>query len=170
MKKLPVRKVIRLPHFDYSGAHSYFITVCAYQKACLFSRISGKRNPRVCLTPIGSFVRDQILCISEKYPSVSVDRFIVMPNHVHMILRFLPTDNLSAPSLPDVMRSWKAQTSFYAKRDFGAAPLFQRSYYEHIIRNREDRRQCALYILYNPINWRFAASGRRSGKSRFTGE
>ena len=87
------RRSIRLRHYDYAGSGAYFVTVCSYRQTCLFGEI---REHQMILSGIGRIVRRCWLTIPEHFPHVELDQYVVMPNHVHGILRIVrPSVNSS---------------------------------------------------------------------------
>ncbi len=152
---LPERKPIRLRDYDYSSPGAYFITICTRGKECVLSRIlvgEGLAPPAVALTAIGRIVEEQLRLLPGRFPSLSVDRYVIMPNHIHLLLT-LSGDSAGgaspSPTITNMVGALKSQTS----RLSGMAPLWQRSYYDHVIRNGDDHRQIAEYIDANPARW-----------------
>ncbi len=151
--KLPKRKPNRLENFDYGAGYSYFITICTKDREKILSNIVGEDiilpQSRVKLTSNGKNVEETILSISDHYENVFVEQYIIMPNHVHLILTFLDHGRLiSSPTLPIVVGQLKRVSS----KKSGVS-LWQRSYYDHIIRNKTDYEEISKYIYNNPINW-----------------
>ena len=148
------RKKNRLAGYDYSQPGAYFVTVCTKDRKCLLGTIVGGDAhiaPHTRLTPVGR--------ITEKYlrsiPGIA--EYIIMPNHVHMILRISAsrmTDGpmwASAPTAANVsnlVRSWKTMVS----KEVGCS-IWQRSYYDHVIRDELDYLTKARYIADNPAKW-----------------
>lgn len=146
------RKNIRLKNWDYSEDGVYFITVCTKQKQNILGDI---RNEELVLSGLGKIVRECILRINEIYQGVSVDCYVVMPNHVHMILS-MTRDMGKAISIPHIIQQWKAAAVRLTKRDGRHAmpPLqWQRGYYDHIVRNEASYREIYEYIETNPQKW-----------------
>ena len=86
---LPKRKPTRLINYDYSGEGSYFITVCTHQKQNILCDIVGEglcALPIIKLTPIGEAVKESIKYIACNYDNISVDKFVIMPNHIHLLI------------------------------------------------------------------------------------
>ena len=150
----PVRKKNRLADYSYSQPGAYFITVCVKNKECMLSTIVGADahiGPYVALTPAGEVVEKYLKTIP------GIGEYVIMPNHVHMILR-ISADNVlqgpmwaSAPtkaSVPSMVRSWKVLVS----KELGRS-IWQRSYYDHIIRDERDYLVKAQYIIDNPAKW-----------------
>ena len=157
--ELPSRKPNRLPDFDYSTPGAYFITICVKDKQCRLGRIVGGGAfdaPQMNLNNIGKLVEKNILSGNLIY-GICVDKFVVMPNHIHMIL--LVNEDFSngtsrAPSptnaiIPHFVSTFKR----FCHRDIGEN-IFQRSYHDHIIRGEKDYLQIWEYIENNPAKWK----------------
>ena len=152
---LPERKQTRLKEYDYSAPGAYFVTICTQDRRCILSDISVgaaiSRPPEVHLTAYGEIVDLAINNISSVYSGFSVDNYVIMPNHVHMILRIHANDNgrqVAAPTVSTVVGHMKRWASIHA----GTA-IWQKSFHEHVIRNEEDYRQIWDYIDTNPAKW-----------------
>ncbi len=152
---LPKRKQIRLPDYDYSSPGAYFVTICTRDRRCILSEITVgaaiSRPPEVRLTRYGEIVDLAIRNIPSVYPSVSVDHYVIMPNHIHLILQIHCVEDgrmISAPTISTVVGQMKRWIS----RQAGTA-LWQKSYHEHVIRNENDYRDIWEYIENNPIRW-----------------
>ena len=106
---LPKRKPIRLPEFDYSSPGAYFVTVCTHDRRYILSRITvgeGLAPPVTDLSAVGQCVEEQILAIPKRYPTVRIDHYAIMPNHIHLLVS-LHTDPGGAspsPTLSDAVR------------------------------------------------------------------
>ena len=145
---------MRLAGYDYSQPGAYFITVCVKDRKCLLSTIVGADDhigPYTKLTDIGAVV--------EKYTKSipGVGMYVIMPNHVHMILHISSKEIgdgpmwSSAPTdtkIESLIRTWKTLIT----KELGFA-LWQRSYYDHVIRSDEDYRMIGEYINGNPGKW-----------------
>ena len=138
------RKKIRLENYDYSSRGAYFITICLHNRAILFSQEAAKR-----------MVEKWIIEIENKYENVMVDYYVIMKDHIHMIL-FINKENES--NLFEIIKWFKTMTTNEYIRGVknGTYESFenkfwQRSYYEHIIRNDEDLNEKREYILNNPL-------------------
>lgn len=148
------RKNPRLPDYDYGQNNAYFVTVCSTNREHVFGNIVGAGHPagpHTDLTDIGHIVNSVILSIPLSYSNVSLDAYTVMPDHVHLLLCIYEPNGPAgcpAPTLPKIVGAFKSICTRKAQR-----PLWQRGYYEHIIRNREDWENCAKYIANNPAAW-----------------
>lgn len=160
---LPKRKVNRLAKYDYSQNGAYFVTICTKNKAYLLSRIVnvGDGFPVPKLNDAGIIVDNYISLISIKYPSVTVDKYVIMPNHFHLILLF--DDKLNfiggtgnpSPTLGTVIGwlKYQATKQFNEQNQTAGLPLFQCSFHDHIIRNENDYKTVWNYIDINPLKW-----------------
>lgn len=170
-------RVGRLPEYDYSGNGCYFITFCTKGRRSILSDIVGRDDlgaPQVKLRPAGESLERYIRSISEVYPEVSVDRYVIMPNHVHLLLT---VDGSGAPgsSRPTGARSRQMQLiprliavlKKYTNRDTGAN-LWQSTYHDHVIRNQDSYLQIWNYIDTNPAKWAedryYSAEKRNNGE------
>ena len=166
---LPKRKQIRLPEFDYSSPGAYFVTICTHERQCILSDITvgaaTSRPPELHLSDNGEIVDRAINMITAIHPCISVDNYVIMPNHVHLILRIC-TDNggrqvaaptvgsgtdgqqIAAPTINSVIGQMKRWATIQAK-----TTLWQKSFYEHVIRNENDYREIWRYIDDNPARW-----------------
>ena len=164
---LPKRKQIRLPDYDYSSPGAYFVTVCTADRRCILSDIAVgaaiSRPPEIRLTRYGEIVDLAIRNIPLVYPNVSVDHSVIMPNHIHLILRIHHAEGgrmISAPTVSTIvgqMKRWASKQAYTA--------LWQKSYHEHVIRSEADYREIWDYIEGNPSKWagdRYYAEGGHS--------
>lgn len=152
---LPKRKPIRLPEYDYSAPGAYFVTICTQDRRRILSDIAvgaaTSRPPELHLTAYGEIVDLAINNISAAYPGFFVDAYVIMPNHVHMILRICSNEDgrqIAAPTISTVV----AQAKRWASMQAGTA-LWQKSFHEHVIRNERDYREIWEYIENNPARW-----------------
>jgi len=160
MNDLPARKRIRLEDFDYSTEGAYFITVCTANRENLFWSAVGAdiiRPENVPLSSIGNIAERGICQIHMHYKSAVVDKYCIMPDHIHMILRI--TDHAdgriaSAPTVSTVVGSMKRWVS----RQVGK-PIWQKSFYEHGIRNQRDYNEIWEYIENNPKKYLLKREG-----------
>ena len=153
---LPKRKHPRLEHYDYSTAGAYFITICTQGRRCLLSRIVGRglAPAEIQYTAYGRIAQEQLLLLEERYPSLKVDQYVIMPNHIHAILLLAETAGASPrPTIMDIVCAYKSLTTRQCKKAQPIEKLFQSSFYEHVIRGREDYNEIAEYIVNNPNQW-----------------
>lgn len=159
MDKLPFRKQLRLPDFDYSQSGYYFVTVCAHERQMLFwnSCVNARRSEEddattAQLSPLGEIVDRCWNQINSIYDGVKTDLYVIMPDHFHGILIIENDKNGCQPSLQKIMQGFKSVTTRLCF-PYGYRQIWQRSYYEHIIRNEQDYRDIAEYIIHNPLKW-----------------
>jgi len=152
--ELPKRKPNRLTEYDYSTPNAYFITVCTDNRRNLFwKNIEAiiDRPENVPLTNLGTIVRRSIEDIPKHYPTISVDHFVIMPNHIHLLLQ-INTDpdgrSVIAPTISTVVRLMKGAVSKQA-----GFTVWQKGFYDHVIRNNKDYRAIWNYIEGNPSKW-----------------
>ena len=154
--RLPQRKHPRLGHYDYSTAGAYFITICTHNRRCLLSRIVGRglAPAEIQYSAYGNIAREQLLLLEKRYPFLKVDQFVIMPNHIHTILFLEETagDDLR-PAITDIVCAYKSLTTRACKKVQPIEKLFQTSFYDHVIRGREDYNEIAEYIVNNPKQW-----------------
>ena len=153
---LPRRKHPRLHHYDYSTAGAYFITICTQNRQCLLSRIVGRglAPVEILYTPYGQIAQEQLLLLEQRYPSLKVDQYVIMPNHIHAILLVEETAGVNPrPTIMDIVCAYKSLTTRQCKKVQPIEKLFQSSFYEHVIRGYEDYREISEYILNNPTQW-----------------
>jgi REP element-mobilizing transposase RayT len=169
------RKSIRLKNYDYSQTGLYFITICIHDRSPLFGKII---DGEMLLNAAGYMVANQWLQLPYRFSSIVLHEYIVMPNHFHGVIESVgaipcgcPNAAIScgcpdragikpAPTIGDVVGAFKSlSTNEYIKnvkqnnwRPF-AGKLWQRNYYEHIIRNEESYLKIADYIQTNPLRW-----------------
>ncbi len=129
------------------------MTICTENKKCLLGTVVGEDiilpHYRVQLSRYGKIVDNAIRNISAHYENITVDKYVVMPNHVHLILMFENSGRIiSAPTLSTVIGQMKR----YASKEAGIS-LWQRSYHDHIIRNEKDYLEIYRYIENNPARW-----------------
>ena len=146
------RKPNRLKDYDYSSNGYYFVTICTHNKAHIFgSVIDGK----VQINQFGCIAAEELENIVCHYEMVSVDKYVVMPNHVHEII-VINNEERSRPfptALPTVIGLYKSGVS---KRIHQISPnlnLWQKSFYDHIIRDENEYLRVWKYIDENPLKW-----------------
>ena len=166
------RRSIRLPHYDYANAGAYFVTICTHNRASLFgSIVDGQMQ----LNSIGRIVEEESLRSSVIRDEIELDAFVIMPNHFHGIV-FIKNDRQSnatvgatgrsplhhgkisrgpaKKSLGALMAGFKSSATklINRMRNTPCTPVWQRNYYEHVIRNENDLDEIRQYINNNPAN------------------
>ena len=184
MDELKKRKRIRLRGADYNAPGAYFITICTKEKRCLLSRIVGTgvldgphEQPlefdgvQVQLTRYGQIAEKHLLSMSRFYENLKVEKYVIMPNHIHMLIflspRALPeaqngpsrTPDQNGPSgtpVPTVQNSvisrFVSTFKRFCNKEYGEN-IWQARSYDHIIRNQKDYEEHANYISFNPMRW-----------------
>ena len=146
------RQPNRIQNYNYSQRGAYFITVCAKGHAPLFGEITVEANSvQHQLSDIGLVVAKTIANIPEIYDMVEVDRYIIMPNHVHLILQMNGAHCAPLRCAPTISRVIK-QCKEYVTKQVDFSP-WQKSFHDHVIRNQEDYNSIAEYIENNPSRW-----------------
>ncbi len=161
--KLPKRKRLRLKNYDYSMPGAYFITICTYDKKCTLSHIVGAihESPEAELTECGKIV-DNIIRNIPMHIKASIEQYVIMPNHIHLLVRITDDEDLRAiRESPLRCRSVISKLVGYLKMNsskrihnmFGYTSVWQRDFHDHIIRDERDYERIAQYIQENPIKW-----------------
>ncbi|UCB57618.1 MAG: transposase [Candidatus Omnitrophota bacterium] len=168
MKEYKTRKQIRLKEYDYSLNGYYFITMCSYNRENIFGEIpvgaDGCRpdnNTKIILNEYGLIVEEELKNTENIRQEIKLDRYAIMPNHVHCIIiiqRQLSGGQPAAPTgqtLSSFVSGFKsvATKRINILRDTSAKPVWQRSFYDHIIRNDRSLNAIREYISNNPFNW-----------------
>lgn len=144
------RKPNRIPGFDYSQNYAYFLTICTRDKHCLFGRIvcSDSQGPLVQLSEAGKIVQQSVQAIPANYPAVHLENYVVMPNHLHLLLRLENQEGQKPASIPVVIQQFKG----YVTKQIGK-PIWQKLYHDHVIRDADDFAVRWRYIENNPYRW-----------------
>lgn len=148
------RKSTRLKDYDYSSAGVYFVTVCVKdKKPLLWSNVGASiaRLQESRLSEYGKIVDDAIRQIPSHYPDIKIDNYVVMPNHIHLLLSIEGDINgrpMVAPTLSRVIQQMKG----YVSKQVGFS-IWQKLFIDHIIRNERDYIEHYTYIENNPIKW-----------------
>jgi putative transposase len=157
------RKSIRLRDFDYSEEGAYFITACTKARVPYFTTFPQ----------LSSILETELINLIDRFPSLIIDAFVVMPNHLHVVLfingpavgaGLVPAQQSIAMTTPTIGQMFGAYKSLCVKKwsDYlkqnnlsGEYSFWQRNYYEHVIRNQRELNLIREYIAYNPVNWTF---------------
>ena len=161
------RRSIRLKGYDYSQPGAYFVTICIWNRGCVFGEIE---NAEMNLNEYGFIFQDCWNNLVYHYSHIQLDTYVIMPNHVHGIiiitdtgveagscvragLKPSPTDKLHR--LPEIVRALKTFSSrkINIARSTCGVPVWQRNYYEHIVRNEKELNSIREYIINNPLQW-----------------
>ena len=170
---LPKRKQIRLPDYDYGSPGAYFVTICTQDRRCILSDIRRGDpcgRPTLILTKYGIIV-EQCLKQAENLYGVKSEPCVIMPNHIHFICTIDQPRATArvAPTLGHIVGALKSLSANQCREKGLAGKLWQRGYYEHVIRNEEDFRQIWDYIENNPARWvkdRYYIEGEHSTEEK----
>jgi putative transposase len=155
-----IRKQLRLSKFNYSLRGSYFVTICVDNMQCCLSKID---DGELILNSFGRIAQSQWQWLDQQYPYVSVENFIVMPNHVHAIVDIIPKKRYGKIlSLSQLIGAYKTLSTAKIRKAGFVEFSWHRSFFDHIIRGVEDYQNIVDYINSNPANW---SSDRYFGQS-----
>ncbi|MBC7232147.1 MAG: hypothetical protein H5T68_02740 [Chloroflexi bacterium] len=170
------RRSLRLKGYDYSQAGAYFVTICANHRKCLFGEVvDGEMR----MNDAGRMIEKWWLELNRAFPNMETDEYVVMPNHVHGIVVIVGPDHVGADlrvcpdamgahhggahigaPLPAIIQWFKTMTTneyIRGVRTSGWTPfagkLWQRNYYEHIVRDESSLHRIREYIVNNPLQW-----------------
>ena len=157
--ELPKRKPTRLKNYDYTSKGAYFITICTKDRMELLSKIlvgQGLAPAEYKLTKYGKIAKSQIELLKERYTTIRIDNYVIMPNHIHLLIS-VPNDSAGAspcPTISDVICTFKSCTTIECRRNgLFFKSLFQSSFYDHIIRDDADYQKIWQYIDTNVARW-----------------
>ena len=154
---LPKRKSTRVPQYNYANNGYYFVTICTHNKNHLFGDVNN-------LNEKGKIVKTELEDISMHFEHVKIDKYVIMPNHLHCIVMIgcdrAPYSNVgegldppAVVSLNIIIGLFKSGVSKRIYELYPKIPVWQRSFYEHIIRNEDDYLRIWKYIDENPAKW-----------------
>ena len=160
------RKPLRLPEYSYDTPGAYFVTICTKERNPILGTVVGAGDhtgptpnvgaddhirPYIKLSKVGILVDQYTRTIP------GIDRYVIMPDHIHLLLRFDQKDGTGDPfpTVGNVIGWYKYQVTKQANAQFNSfgERLFQRSYYDHVIRNQQDYNEVWEYIENNPRKW-----------------
>jgi putative transposase len=180
MKPYVQRKPLRLTGYDYSEKGAYFITICTHNRACLFGQVIDNAMQ---INEAGDMVARVWSHLPDHYPQMRLDEWVVMPNHFHGIVvindpitpsfvendfkppLYQPTQHkgekqaglkpAATHGIFEIVRGFKTFSSrnINKQRNMSGVPVWQRGYYDHIIRDEEDLMRIRQYIKNNPTQW-----------------
>ena len=159
------RKSLRLKNYNYSLPGAYFVTICTYHKKGILSDII---NNEIELNQFGKIIENEWMKTAQIRNNVELDEYIIMPNHFHGILfiksrgvlQYAPTTNkFHSPSqnIGSIIRGFKSATTkrINQLRNMPENPVWQRNYYEHVIRSENELNCIREYIKNNPLRWQY---------------
>jgi REP element-mobilizing transposase RayT len=152
------RRSLRRDDFNYAAAGAYFVTICAFEKRCIFG---SAQDGAICPSPLGAKVHQAWLDLPLSFKNVQLDEFVLMPNHLHGIL-MLSDGGGPGPTLGVVIAVLKSRVTRQIKAESEAlnrskVKVWQRNYYESIVRDEEHLLAARRYITENPQRWLNAA-------------
>ena len=148
---LPVRKKLRLENYDYSSDGYYFVTICTHNREKLFGKITNDNNT-VELNPVGKIVDYHIRNIEKHYENIRIDKYTVMPNHIHLIVVIGCNFELNStrnPNLSYIIGLFKSGVA----KEIGKS-VWQKRFHDHVIRNEKTYLKIWEYIDTNPLKWK----------------
>lgn len=137
------RKSPRIPNYDYSKNNYYFVTVCTHNKKCIFGK-PGELNR------LGEIAKAKILRIPQHFSQALVDKYVVMPNHIHMILILSGEES---NNLSHIIGLYKSGVSRQIHAIGNDLDVWQRSFHDRVIRSQKEYEKIWLYIHGNPGKW-----------------
>jgi len=186
------RRSIRLKGYDYTQPGAYFVTICTWQRACSFGEVvQGEMR----LNKQGQIANREWMRLERRFSTADFSAFVVMPNHMHGIvvmhadgrgagenhpdhgggrhpLRPYEGPRVIPGSLAAIVRAYKASVTWriHAMRGDEGSPVWQRNYYEHIVRDDEEYRRIIEYIQTNPLRWEADQLHPAAAPNRFNQE
>ena len=164
-KELPKRKEIRLKQYDYSSPGAYFITICTENRKNYFWE--GAFAPQLfawntvganCVRPqnlplsaVGKIVFDELKRWHKTYSSVSLNAYVIMPNHIHIMVAIV-ADEYGRPQVAPTLERMVKQFKGAVTKKIGCS-IWQKSFIEHIVRNQNDYETMLNYMYNNPMRW-----------------
>lgn len=170
--KIHNRRSIRLEGYDYRRAGLYFVTICCQDRICRFGHVE---NGEMILNKNGQIACNEWMKLSERFPNITFDAFQIMPNHMHGIISIVragpaPAQKHNttqdhtgeprgiAPTVGDIVGTYKSLVAngclkIYKSKNEIMGKLWQRNYWEHIIRNEQSYHRISNYIIENPRKW-----------------
>ena len=158
MNSLPKRKPTRIKDYDYNSSGAYFLTICTQNRQCILSHVVGTGLPdcpSVQFAPHGEIADKIINQLNDFYEDISVDRYVIMPNHIHLLL-LVRQGGPSRTPVPtrqnSVVSRFVSTFKRFCNKEYGEN-IWQSRFNDHVIRNREDYEAHLRYIHENPTRW-----------------
>ena len=161
----PQRKTMRRPDFNYSNPGACFITICTKDKKCILSQIVKPDNenfPSVSLTHYGKIAEKYINQLNDFYDDICVKQYVIMPNHIHLILQINRTVEMSDRIEFEHISAKSSKISLFistfkrfCNKEYGEN-IWQARSFDHVIRNEYDYAECVKYIKNNPRKWYYS--------------
>lgn len=154
---LPQRKPNRIRNYDYSSNGAYFVTICTEGRKNSLCSIVGDGFPIP--KPAGRIAAQFIETIPNKYPCVRVAKYVIMPNHIHLLILIekpISRTGNPSPALGNVIGWYKYNVTKQINLNSGTMgdKFFQRSFHDHVIRREKDYLKIWEYIDNNPLRWK----------------
>ena len=160
---LPIKKSVRLKNYDYSTPGTYFVTICTHNRKNILGNIVSGSNftqPEILLSKIGVIADREILNVESHYQNVKIEKYTIMPNHIHLLVRITerinPFPTMNKNDIPNVIGKYKAAVTRNVGKAFMPSEkqkIWQSSYHDHIVRGEEDYLEIWRYIDENPAKW-----------------
>ena len=158
---LPKRKPTRLREYDYSENGAYFVTICTKNRENILSEITVGTGvldcPQSILSSYGEVANKHLINMSDFYDTIKIDKYIIMPNHIHILIQISEEEKLNGSSgtptptnssIPQFISTFKR----FCNKEYGIN-IWQRSFHDHIIRGEEDYKKIWEYIDTNILKW-----------------
>lgn len=161
---LPQRRTNRLDYYDYSQNGAYFITICTLDKKRILSKVNVGTGvldcPQIQLLNYGIIADKYIRQLNDSYDHISVDRYVIMPDHIHILLSLqngqsgtpVPTSANRIDNKNSTISKSVSTFKRFCNKEFGVN-IWQSRYYDHVIRNQKDYNEIWQYIENNPQKW-----------------
>ena len=155
------RKTTRLPGYDYNKPGAYFLTLCTENRKCILSRIVGtvpvsQEGPKTELLPYGRIAEKYLKQLDAFYSHIRVDSFVIMPNHIHILLSVIGEEGPVNAKVPAVQNSvisrFVSTFKRFCNKEYGKN-IWQGRSYDHVIRDQGDYDRHLQYIYENPFGW-----------------
>ena len=186
-KALPKRTHARLKCYDYATPGVYFITICARDRKCVFSKIVTDENEQVAndYTEFGKIAERNLLALEQRFTNLRIDKYVIMPNHIHALFVLTDCDSEAAGASPrptigaspcptigasprttisDIVCAFKSLTAKECRKISPTAKLFQTSFYDHIVRTELVYADVVRYIENNPLAWQLDELYEKQGE------
>ena len=155
--ELPKRKNVRLAGFDYQTAGAYFITICVKDRKPILGKIVGTglpAGPKNILSQYGEIAEKVLINMSDFYDNIKLDKYAIMPNHIHLLLQITESGGPSRTPVPTNSPISKFVGTFkrFCNKEYGGN-VWQARSYDHVIRGQEDYAAVWEYIENNHLKW-----------------
>jgi len=163
MEERKNRKTTRLKGADYNSNNGVFLTICTKNRSCILSRIVGTGvpdGPKIELSQYGKIADKYIKQLNDFYSDIAVESYVIMPNHIHILLWVKGDDNgPSGTPVPTTVQNtitarFLSTFKRFCNKEYGEN-IWQYRSNDHIIRNRQDYEEHLRYIYENPMRWHF---------------